>query len=537
MKIKYFFTLLFIICTSITFSQDCNCKYWKRTYYNINGEVRYEYAHKCSQPGSTWEYLGYDESYCNELIEDEKRRIEDIKKTNEAIEISKNTKKQINKEGYKVIAWYGKNLGNTGKWDEVGSPRFGINEDSTFTQWDENGRVVIRGHIKNKRLLGLLEFYENGNEYLDPTGLFKFIREYLQIETPWSWKPDVIYFNETEKYESEKNSLTKGVEQTFYGIYFSKINGQKKYYSHYYIKDGYVTLFSSPIDEKKASLIHNEIKNIEVVKELNLVKEAYKSLGTKIDEKISLKSKSFFEFENKKGIDLTESELNFIGTWNFNSNYVIDGDFYKNTKEQIILNKDRTYSYEGELIESIKFQYPKVLISTSSAGIWEIKNNEIIFISNPPKEDLSSNNLIDLVSIRLKEKLIVLDRINENNIKSNVDWLDNGMTLLKWELENNKSESEVFSALIFSLIMDEFREDNSILLKAKDAIFENEIARNIENTVKFDHLDAKKINRQNIQFNESFVYKLSEASVNHKLRINDQYGNINFVMLKGKKQK
>jgi hypothetical protein len=152
MKTTYIFILFFIIFTSLSFAQDCKCKHWKKTSYNNIGQVRYEYEHRCYQPGSDWEYLGYDEAYCNELIEDEKRRIEDVKKTKEAIEISKNTKKQFNKEGYKVIAWYGKNLGNTGKWDEVGTPRFGIAEDSTFVEWDDSGSVVIRGHIKNEGL-------------------------------------------------------------------------------------------------------------------------------------------------------------------------------------------------------------------------------------------------------------------------------------------------------------------------------------------------------------------------------------------------
>jgi hypothetical protein len=528
-RVIYF--VFFTIFSSKSFAQDCNCKHWKKTYLNANGDIRYEYEHKCSQPGTAWEYMGYDEAYCNELIENEKRRIEDVKKTNEAIEISKNTKKQLSKDGYKVISWYGKFLGNTGKWDNVGSPHYGINEDSTFVEWNQYGHIVIRGHIKNENLYGLLEFYENGNEYLDPKGLIQYISEYLNMG-PQSWKPNVIYFNETGKYESEKESLTKGVEQTLYGIYYAKINGQKKYFSHYYIGDGFVTLFSSPIDENNASIIHNEFVKTEITKEINFIKDSYK----KIEERINQKSN-----ETKQNIVLTEFESNFVGIWNFKSNLFFKRDEgrYYFIKEQIQLNKDRTYKYVGDCFPLDRNFSPNTNpdVHTTNTGTWEVNNFNFIFNSYPSKENLPSDSLIDLISNRLKEKLKILNEIDQTNIN-----LNDKLNIIHEKIINSsflalakKDENNIKMSIFYSLFKDdEILSEPDLIEEYYQQLYKLEKKKNIKYEIMFNKISHKKIIRNNINFKETLLYKLSK---NNGIKRVQGIEDINILILKGKKQK
>jgi hypothetical protein len=539
MRINLFLVLFITFFTSKTFAQDCNCKHWKKTYYNNYGEVRYEYDHGCYQPGSAWEYIGYDEAYCKQLIDEHKRRIENVKKTKEAIEISKNTKKQLNKDGYKVISWYGKFLGNTGKWDNVGSPRFGIDEDSTFVEWDEYGQVVIRGRIKNKNLYGILEIYENGNEYLDPKGLIQYIIEYLNIGIQ-SWKPNVIYFNEIEKYESEKESLKNGVEQTLYGIYFTRINGQKKYFSHYYIGNGFVTLFSSPIDEKKASVIHNEFVKIQITKEINFIKDSYKQIEERINqikESINIKL-----IDSQQNPVLTELESKLVGNWNFKSNIVLrkksPGGYYY-IKEQIILNNNRTYKYEGDCLWLLELSnsYAKPVVHTTNTGTWEINDNKIVFTSTPSEENLPSYDLIDSVSNRLREKIKILDEIDQTNINLNIlNIIDEKIIFLSLLELAKKDENNIKMSIFFSLFDgdEELGKEKYMLYKQ---FTEFEKIKNIMNEVRFDQVSQKKITRKNINFKETLVYKLND----NKNKINDislfhGIEDVYFELLKGKKQ-
>ena len=102
MKINIsFLSLLFLfLMPSIYIAQDCACKYWKKTYYDSNGKVNYEYQHGCQQPSFAYEYIGYDNDYCNELAEKEKRKIIREKNFNEANKILNNTKKILEKDGF-----------------------------------------------------------------------------------------------------------------------------------------------------------------------------------------------------------------------------------------------------------------------------------------------------------------------------------------------------------------------------------------------------------------------------------------------------
>jgi hypothetical protein len=433
MKKELKITLLTFLFTTLSFAQDCNCKHWKKTYFNKSGEVKYDYDHGCNQPGSSWEFIGYDEVYCLKLVEDEKRRIKDLENTKMAFEISKNTKIQAFKDGYKVLARYGKMLGNTGKWDEVGEPRFGITDDSSFVQWNENGGIEIKGKIKNKQLNGLIEFYDDSNEYLDPFYLFKSIGEFLKIETSWwSWKPDYLYLNEINKFEFEENAKSIGVDHTFHGIYYLRTNNEKKYFSHYYFDNGIVTLFSSPVDEKKARIIHYEVDSLAQISEFL----SFKDKLTLLKNKLSEKKNSNINLNEIQKNQLNENEKSLIGNWsNVSSlnevNSKKDGDYsrYYFLNENFTFNNDRTFSYNGNLVSRLysyrnaTFENPEITFSLKNKnGFWQLIENKLCLYAIDSNA-VEFERFRQQYYVKISELLSELNSNDLANLKKSKQWI------------------------------------------------------------------------------------------------------------------
>lgn len=509
---------LFFIITQVTYAQDCACKYWKKTNY-YNGQVSYEYEHGCSQSGSSWEYIGYDEPFCNQLVENEKNRLLNIKKTQEAIEIAKNTNKQEFKDGYNVIRWWGKYLGNTGKWAPIGEPFAGVKAaDSSFVLWGESGEVRIKGQIKNKTLDGFLLLVDK-EEYFHPSDLLVDIVNYYELfkMNKGCWKPDYVYYNETNKHETLKAAISqKHLVDKDYGLYGNE-NSLPSDFRYYYIKNGRVTIFSKLIDEANANKIHNEIIIDESKEELKKFKDLYLDLKNKI-EKLPV-----FDLNKIKHNPLNEFENNLIGSWDFKSN---DVPFKEELKlmvvDNIIFNKDRKYVYEGDLVS-----LGESALHSENNGIWEIKDNRLVLY---PFEDSISNNLIDLALIRVKNKLKIIDEMDQNLINSNVEFLKFKTKII---LDERESQYKKNKSLIITLLEDEIGKNEDDLSKLYKGIFENQVInRKIE--IKIDDLTEKKIIIKNISINEILSIRFFPNCDNSK--VHDIFGDIYFN-IKGKKKK
>jgi hypothetical protein len=564
MNKNLYISLFFLITGSfVTIAQDCKCKNWRKISYDNSGNQKYEYEHKCSQPGSEWEYIGYDESFCNQLIEEEKKRIEDQKKTNEAIKISQNTEKQEYKDGYTVIAWKGKTLGTTGKIDLVGAPHFGIKQDSSFIQWNDNGVAEIRGRIKNKKLYGLLEFYENGNEYLDPTYLFKNIRDYLQIETIWYWKPDKIYDVDLEKFELEENSKKKGINQTFHGIYYSEISGQKKYFSHYFITDGFVTLFSKSIDEETAFKIHEKIN----INESKIQVDKLKDYLSKLNDKFEI----LFPENILKNGELEEKELgaleqNLIGSWQFNSKKAIVANEEYELIENIIFNDDKSYLYKGRIQSSAV-----TLFQNEEKGLWKLENSKVILTKNIENTEFKSYLLFEQeLKKRVKKNLDLLSKYSINELSTTNQWdlINNSIKIITDDsinykylyysiyggsegYYNHKSKTNINECLeknIFPKTIEEFKiigliqmlfskEEFTDLVKTNcinhlfDKIRKDENYKYFENEnenifLVINELKAKKISLQSVKISDTLIYRRNIKKMKGKIDNSFTFDNI-----------
>lgn len=560
----YKFSLIFLnvlLFNSNLFSQNCECNRWKRTTFDNSGNPIYNYRHGCDQYSSEYEFVGYDESYCKQLIENEKRRLEDIKNTKEAIEISKNTIKQQYKDGYTVLEWWGEFLGNTGKWDNVGSPRYGVKEDSSFVQWNENGAIEIRGKIKNKELNGLLEIYEFDDGYLDPTSFLREIRAFFNIGIDWNWKPNYIYFNDIDKFEFEGNSKNIGIEKTFYGIYYSKNNGQKKYYSHYFIKDGFVTLFTDAIDEKKANVKHYLIDSVATKKELKTIIDKL----TILKNKLALKKITEFNLNEIQKNSLDKKESDFTGTWSFlsNSNFQKSSDGYADRiyflTEDYTFNKDRTYQYNGKLIyksihngQEIQ-KNPEIVFNIVDNGYWEMNETKLLLYSIDSSE-IKFEKFKEKYSKKITDLLLMLNSSDIKNSYDNAEWVelkeirqkilasDNDvLTLFKCFVDESDYYYE--TGINYAYPSNNLKKLLYSLEKEKKDLAEMKIVDLRE--IHFDIIKSNKANTKEIIFKNTLLYKNLELPedelptdyyerINHK-KILDYFSKFTFT-LKGKKQ-
>lgn len=529
--------LFFIVFTSLSFAQDCKCKHWKKTSYNNIGQVRYEYEHRCYQPGSDWEYLGYDESYCNKLIEDEKRRIEDIKNTKEAIQISKNTTKQQNKDGYAVTDWWGKVLGNTGKWDLVGSPRFGVKQDSSFIYWNSKGKVLVTGKIKNQKFHGIFRLEDDLD--LSLKSVLEKFSEYFTISNSFR-EPDYVYYDENNFSTFKVAQLNdpshyKGYYIDKYGIPFT----------YYLFNNDKTTIFALPIDEENAIKIQNKIDSIETYKEYNIVVNKL----TTLKNKLSVKKSSIFDFNEIQKNQLNELETNLIGTWSFLSNYNLGKDHYGSLNtyyvlsEKFIFNKDRTYQYNGQLISrrlhNGSFENPLTNIDTDNNGFWEMKDNKL-FLYTIDRAAINFENFKEKYYNKVNDMLLTFNSIDPKNINKSQQWAELQVVRDK-VLRNNIDE-------IFSYFVDTKDYYTNNLEKIKTFIREEkpEIIVSKENElheIKFEILKSNKAIIKDLSFSNTLLFKRIELSENQKKyekeslrQILGTYSDLTFI-LKGKKQK
>lgn len=515
---------LFIIITQVTYAQDCNCKHWKKTNYDNSGHVSYEYEHNCRQPSLSWEFIGYDQAYCDQLVEDEKNRLLNIKRTQEAIEIAKNTKKQEFKDGYNVIDWYGKVI--LGSMFPVGEPYFGVKSDSSFVFWTNNGEVVLKGQIKNETLDGFLLLVDK-DKYFNPSILLLNIVNYYELfkMNKGCWKPDYVYYNETNKHETLKAAISqKHLVEKDYGLY-SNENSLPSDFRYYYIKNGRVTIFSKLIDEANANKIHNEIIIDESKEELKKFKDLYLDLKNKI-EKLPV-----FDLNQIKNNPLNEFENNLIGSWDFKSNNVpwIE-QLSLMVVDNIVFNKDRKFTYKGDLVS-----LGESVLYSENNGIWEIKDNRLVLY---PFEDSISNKLIDLALIRVKNKLKIIDEMDQNLINSNEEFLkfktkislDEREPTFISEVEDGKMKKN--KSLIISLFEDEIGKNEDDLSKLYKGVFKNQVInRKIE--IKTDKLTEKTIIIKNLSIKETLTVRFYPNSDNTELPTH--FGGINFN-IKGKKK-
>jgi hypothetical protein len=391
--------LQFILFHFSLFSQDCNCNRWKKSYYISSGEQKFDYTHSCSQPSSSWEFVGYDDAYCKQLIENEKRRLLEEKKKNEALNILKNVKKTEGKDGYKVIAWWGEFLGNTGYWDEVGQPRCGIKPDSTFIVWNEDASVKFKGKIKNRSLEGLYRFKEG------PFYDLKIIGEYLGIELTFL-TPDFVYFNETNNYEhfislKQKNKIKRNIPKDLYEYYIDDAN--ILICEYYLFSNNKIFLFTKPLElenaiQIKENIIKNEIQNatnyFETLRDnLNKIIKKYDIIDTTYDKIINTHLSIF--------------ENSVIGKWNLFTNFEKSPSTsteFKQLSETYNFNENHTFSYKAIINLYIDNNTSYKLDEINKQGVWFYENNKIILlphkenIYNQDKQKIIKNDINLLIS-------------------------------------------------------------------------------------------------------------------------------------------
>lgn len=517
--------IIFLI-SSAAVAQDCNCKHWKKTSIDNSGNISYQYEHKCSQPGTNWEYIGYDESYCNQLIQNEKNRLEDIKKTKEAVEISKGTKKQEFKDGYKVLEWWGILLGNTGKRDNVGHPIYGIKEDSTFMAWSPEGKVTVKGKIKNGEFNGL--FILESDEDLNFQFVCQQVSKYFKIRNTYK-KPDYVYYSENNFSTFENADL---IDQSGYiGIYSDRNNIP---FNYFLFNNGRITIFALPIDEENAIKIHNKIDSIETISEFNNVVENL----TNLSNKLSIKKSSNFNFEQIKKNNLNEAEINLIGTWSFNSMPVSNSDGVSYLSEDFVFNQDRTYLYTGRLSRVYLGENTNTIMQTPDNGFWELKDNQLLLYSMDSTA-IKFEIFKDKYSKKVTDLLSILHSIDIKNINNSQQWLELSdirkriKTPYKPEydfFEYFVEPSDMYSKNIgklYSLFKDRTPEE---LLSAPTKVCE----------LKFEYLKSNKSLIKDLNFASTLLFKGIEITLDDKpyyiKQILQSFSNLTFTS-KGKKQK
>lgn len=367
--------MLFVFPAKIL-SQDCSCKYWKKTSYNSSGQMQFTYKHACDQPTSEYEYIGYDLDFCKQLKEEEANRIAENKKNVEAGKILQNTPKKEFQNGYKVIAWWGKWLGNTGKWATVGEPRCGIKEDSTIISWNEDSSIRFEGKIKNQRLNGLIKF--NVGPFYDLVEIGNHLG--LMISET---EPDYIFYNESGSYDQFSSALKQEKVRRIIGgdnsYEYKDNNGNWNRCFYYFFYDNKIIMFTDTVDETRALEINEKIEKIEIQKS----KERYNAYKNKL-EKIINKYTSIEERYNKiKTHQLNSHEESIVGKWNFSTDPIwIASKGCFQLKEGVELKKDNTFIYTFDFFKcdgSFSFSNKKY----GKEGYWFYDNGQINLI---PKE-------------------------------------------------------------------------------------------------------------------------------------------------------
>lgn len=405
--------IIFLFCINLVSSQDCNCKFWKKTTINSNNKLEYQYVHGCNQPNSEYEFMGYDYSYCEKLKEIERRKALDLKNTNDAYNILKSTKKIEEKESYKVIAWWGKFLGNTGKWDAIGEPRCGIKPDSTFIIWNEDNSIKFTGKIKNRRLDGLYSFQEG------PFYELKLIGEHLGIELT-HLTPDFVYFNEIGKYEhfsllKEKNKIERNITKDLYEYYNE--NKKLSICENYLFSNGKIFLFSKSLEYQNAI----QIKEYIIKSEVQNVKNHLESLKAKLI-KVTEKYNNINNFYDKiLNVQLNDFDLSVCGKWDFFTNFEQVSIELVQLLETYDFKKNHTFNYKASLnFESSSYK----LRELNQDGIWFSQNDKIILL--PPKE-----SCYDFTKQKIIKNDISLLILNINHALQDYNYLNSLISLLK----------------------------------------------------------------------------------------------------------
>lgn len=536
----YKFSLIFLhvlLFNSNLFSQNCECNRWKRTTFDNSGNPIYNYRHGCDQYSSEYEFVGYDESYCKQLIENEKRRLEDIKNTKEAIEISKNTIKQQYKDGYTVIDWWGKYLGNTGKWDLVGSPRYGVKQDSSIISWNSKGKVLVTGKIKNEKFHGIFKIEDDID--LSLKSVLEKFSEYFKISNSFK-EPDYVYYDENNFSTFKIAQLSD--PSNYKGYYIDKYGIP---FTYYLFNNNKTTIFALPIDEKNAIKIQNIIDSIETYKEYNIVINKL----TTLKNKLSVKKSISFNLDEIQKNQLNELETNLIGTWSFLSNYNLGKDYYgfANTyyvlSEKFTFNKDRTYQYNGQLISKRlhngSFENPVTNIYTDNNGFWEMKDNKL-FLYTVDSTAVNFENFKEKYYKKINDMFLTFNSIDQKNINKSKQWAE--LQVIRDIILRNNID-EIFSYFIETkdYYTNNIKKLNKFLTEEKPEINASKVDDFHE--IIFEVLKSNKSIIRDLTFSNTLLFKRIELSENQKeyekealRQILDKYSFLTFT-LKGKKQK
>lgn len=511
MKINIsFLSLLFLFfIPSIYIAQDCACKYWKKTYYDSNGKVNYEYQHGCQQPSFAYEYIGYDNDYCNELAEKQKRKIISQKNFNEANKILNDTKKILEKDGFKVISWWGKQLGNTEYWGLVGKPRCGIKADSTIISWNEDSSIRFEGKIKNGRLDGLIKF--NVGPFYDLVKIGEHLNLYIS-----NTEPSFIYYNEKETFDDFKTALKqRKVQRIIAGdnsYEYKDENGNWNQCYYYLFSNNSTIMFTKPVDETKAKEIEEFISKSLIKKSKDSITQ-YKNKLENFIRNVNLVEEKYTKYKNH---ELNSIEKSLVGKWEFNTN-----EKWDKSSGQLQLNETYDFKEDNSFTYSFNFKnYNTIFYKILKEGYWYLKDNKVFMvlkeddIYNTEEVKKAKDNtpyFIDLLNKAIIEekKLLFFDKSNDDNV---FDSIINNPNL------NDLNKSFKYN---YNYTIDKFMENYPYNHSTVEA--------------PFNFLGQKKILKENYFIRDSLCFLLYKNE--YELRgIFDNYpATFNFEILQGKK--
>jgi len=369
-----YLSFIFLGIQISAFAQDCECKQWKKTYYNSSGEQKFDYTYSCSQPSSSWEFIGYDYEFCESKKKEREFQEAEWKKRGE---MEKN--KIRTKDGFTVDQWY---------YDF--SPYLGTKKVKdlvyNFEMWGYEGEVIYQGTMNQGKIDGIL-YAANGIKVAD------LLENFYHMEI--FRKSNIIFY-------FDNNS-----EQYFIGG-----NSGSREYPYYLVDNGEILMaFTSIIKKEEALKIFEKIKSEEYIKQKQKRLTEYQKIKMgleriQIEDSLSIYKKE--ELLIKKPLDFKEKSI--VGAWTFES---ITNEV--NLVEKLELNADRSYK-----VQYLKFN--SIVPDLIEEGFWFVDQDRLFLHRKfDTKQKLFEQDLYAFISSRI-------EKINEEYTMGT--FLDQGEVIL-----------------------------------------------------------------------------------------------------------